>query len=127
MLLAAWGLPVLTHCARPVEVHNVRCQQTHAGAAGIPLRHLAKEQRDCEHTGNTACQDLPTAAEEVDHPLGQGLAHLLVVDRPCYSICAGCALVESVSRVAKSASAGTVSPSRPEDGCQIAVVVIVPC
>jgi hypothetical protein len=32
--------------------------------------------------------------------------------------CARCALVESVSRVAKSASAGTVSPSRLEGRCR---------
>ena len=41
--------------------------------------------------------------------------------------CAGRALVESVSRVAKSASAGTVSPSRLEGGGRLKVfVVIVP-
>jgi uracil phosphoribosyltransferase len=41
--------------------------------------------------------------------------------------CAGRALVESVSRVAKSASSGTVSPSRLEGGGRWKVfVVIVP-
>jgi hypothetical protein len=68
------------------------------------------------------------AAEEVDHHPGQGLAHLLV-DRPWSlgCLCRLRALVESVSRVEKSAGAGTVSPSRLEDGCQRAVIVIVPC
>jgi hypothetical protein len=98
--LAVWGPPALTHCARPVEVHNVRYQQTHAGAAGIPFRHLAKERRDCGHTGNTACQDLPAAAEEVDHPLGQGLAHLLV-DRP---LSLGCLCRLRVGGVGQSGS-----------------------
>ena len=60
----------------------MHCRQLHAGAVGILARHWAMVRRGCEHTGNTAYQDLPApAAEEevvVGHRPEQGLARHLV-------------------------------------------------